>query len=90
VKSQIIAGAVAIGLALGPGVANAAGDGGSSAGYSLGSGVAHVGDGSDPRYFTPRYSGGTGAAHVGDGSDPGYLDSEHYLQSAPGRGGGNG
>lgn len=87
-KSLIIAGAA---LALGTGVANAgAHGGGTSAGYSVSTGEAHIGDGSDRGYFTPRYSGGTGAARVGDGSDPGYPDTERYLQSAPGRGGGNG
>ena len=63
---------------------------GGTPGYSVGSGVAHVGDGSDPSYYTPGFSGGTGAARIGDGSDPGYLDTQRYLQSAPGRGGGNG
>lgn len=87
-KSLIIAGAA---LALGIGVANAANDGrGTSAGYSVGTGVAHVGDGSDPGYFTPRFSGGTAAARIGDGSDPGYVKTQRYLQSTPGRGGGNG
>jgi hypothetical protein len=93
-KSLIIAGAA---LALGIGGANAAGDGGRvSARYSVGTGQAHIGggahigDGSDPGYFAPGYSGGTGAARIGDGSDPGYLDTQRYLQSAPGRGGGEG
>ncbi len=93
-KSLIIAGAA---LALGIGVANAATDrGGTSARYGVATGQAHlgggahVGDGSDPGYFAPGYSGGTGAARIGDGSDPGYLDTQRYLQSAPGRGGGNG
>jgi hypothetical protein len=87
-KSLIIAGAA---VALGVGVANTAADGGGTrARYSVGAGVAHVGDGSDPGYFAPGYSGGTGAARIGDGSDPDYLDTQRYLQSAPGRGGGNG
>jgi hypothetical protein len=87
-KSLIIAGAA---LAFGIGVANAAADrGNTSARYSVGTSEAHIGDGSDPGYFTPRFSGGTAAARIGDGSDSGYLDTERYLQSAPGRGGGNG
>ena len=87
-KSLIIAGAV---LAFGIGVANAAADrGGTSARYSVGTAVAHIGDGSDPEYFTPLFSGGTAAARIGDGSDPRYVDTQRYLQSTPGRGGGNG
>ena len=87
-KSLIIGG---VALALGIGVANAAAHrGGISAGYSIGTSEAHVGDGSDPGYFTPRFSGGTAAARIGDGSDPAYLHTQRYLQSTPGRGGGNG
>ena len=87
-KSLIIAGAA---LAFGIGVANAAADrGGISAGYSVGTGEAHIGDGADPGYFTPRFSGGTAAARIGDGSDPGYLETQRYLQATPGRGGGSG
>jgi hypothetical protein len=87
-KSLIIAGAA---LALGIGVANAAADRGcTSGGYRVGTGEAHIGDGSDPGYFTPRFSGGTAAARIGDGSEPGYLETQRYLQSTPGRGGGNG
>ncbi len=87
-KSLIIAGAA---LALGIGAANAAANGsGTSARYSVGTGEAHVGDGSDPGYYTPPFSGGTAAARIGDGSDPGYLATQRYLQSTPGRGGGNG
>ncbi|HUB16823.1 MAG TPA: hypothetical protein VMB34_33115 [Acetobacteraceae bacterium] len=59
-------------------------------GYSIGTGVAHVGDGSDPGYYAPGYSGGTGAARIGDGSDPGYLATQRYLQNSPGRGGADG
>ena len=90
-KSLIIAGAAALSFALGTGVAGAAGPGGgTSPGYSVGTGEAHIGDGSDPNYYTPRYSGGTGAARIGDGSDPGYLATQHELLTSPGRGGGNG
>lgn len=91
-KSLIIAGAT---LALSIGVANAAADRvGTNVGYSVGTGEAHIGgrahigDGSDPGYYAPGFSGGTGAARIGDGSDPEYLDTQRYLQSAPGRGGG--
>jgi hypothetical protein len=59
-------------------------------GYSRGTGDAHVGDGSDPGYYTPAFSGGTDPARIGDGSDPGYLATQRYLQNTPGRGGGNG
>jgi len=59
-------------------------------GYSIGSGEAHVGDGSDPGYYTPAFGGGTDPARIGDGSDPGYLATQRYLQTTPGRGGGNG
>jgi len=87
-KSLIIGG---VALAFGIGVADASTDrGGTSAGYSVATSEAHVGDGSDPGYFTPRFSGRTASARIGDGSDPAYLDTQRYLQSTPGRGGGNG
>jgi len=103
-KSAIVAATAVAVLTFGMGVARAASVGGSNApdhtpaqqsvqvtpGYRVGTGVAHVGDGSDPSYYTPGFSGGTGAARVGDGSDPGYLATQHYLESSPGRGGGNG
>jgi len=87
-KSLIIGG---VALAFGIGVAHASADrGGTRAGYSVATSEAHVGDGSDPGYFTRRFGGGTAAARIGDGSDPAYLDTQRYLRSTPGRGGGNG
>ncbi|HUN44490.1 MAG TPA: hypothetical protein VMU81_29735 [Acetobacteraceae bacterium] len=101
-KSQIFAGAAAIALTMAIGHAAFAGSSTSqdsgqnqtwlrmTAGYSVGTGEAHIGDGSDPSYYTPRYSGGTGAARVGDGSDPGFLDTQRTLRTLPGCCGGGG
>ncbi|HUB44519.1 MAG TPA: hypothetical protein VMB73_06005 [Acetobacteraceae bacterium] len=103
-KSYIMAGAAAIALTLGSGVVHAAVAGSgtnpdyaqnqpglrATSSYRIETGEAHVGDGSDPSYYTPRYSGGTGAARVGDGSDPGFLDTQRALRNMPGCCGGGG
>lgn len=75
-NATIIAGAAALALTLGTGIANA----------------AAVGSGGTPGYqqhwqqlqTEPGYNIGTGAAAVGDGSNPGYFGTQRELQSAPG------
>lgn len=73
-KTQIMAGAAAIALALSMGVASAADiRDASTAGYlqqqieprnepsySIGTGAEHIGDGSSPGYHAPVFSGGAG------------------------------
>jgi hypothetical protein len=73
-KPLSVAGAFAVAMAFGTGIA-------------LAQSVPHIGDGSNSRSMstkTPGYSVGTDSAHISDGSSPDYLKNKHSIQIEPG------